>query len=249
MATETSTMNSSGNQQKVRLRAETSIDYNKEEYKYDDYLSRRTPGLQPPLQEFSHEDIGLRAASAKPTLLKAPDVGYEINGMGTSTFFVLSTSKSGGNTLYMSTTAAYDHVSDSFRESLHGLCAANSGLDQASVHDHRDRYIREPVGTEHPVVRLHPVIKKYSLYVNRLYTKRVVGWKREESGTLLNFLFDHIERDKTGIFACTGSQFCSESVQDKKGKHQETYDQADTDGGKAIPRAEGREETRPSPWD
>lgn len=24
--------------------------------------------------------------------------------------------------------------------------------------------------------------KKYSLYVNRLYTKRIAGWKREESG-------------------------------------------------------------------
>ncbi|EOD44023.1 putative alpha-ketoglutarate-dependent taurine dioxygenase protein [Neofusicoccum parvum] len=122
------------------------------------------------------------------------DMSYEINGMGTTTFFVLSTPPSGGDTLYLSTTAAYDHLSESFRSKLHGLHALHSGYDQASVHDHRDRYIREPIETEHPVIRLHPVTKQYGLYVNRLYTKRIVGWKREESDAMLNFLFDHIER-------------------------------------------------------
>lgn len=77
--------------------------------------------------------------------------------MGTTTFFVLSTPPSGGDTLYLSTTAAYDHLSESFRERLHGLRAIHSGFDQASVHDHRDRYIREPIETEHPVIRIHPV--------------------------------------------------------------------------------------------
>ncbi|KAL1630660.1 hypothetical protein SLS54_000531 [Diplodia seriata] len=90
MATETSTTQSSGNQPKVQLRAETSIDYDKEEYKYKGYLSHHTPGLQPPLQEFAHEDVGLRADPKKPNLLGAPDavvdeitpaIGTEIRGI------------------------------------------------------------------------------------------------------------------------------------------------------------------------
>jgi len=34
------------------------------------------------------------------------------------------------------------------------------------------------------------------LYVNRQFTRRIVGLKREESDNILNFLFDHI--DKSG---------------------------------------------------
>jgi hypothetical protein len=38
------------------------------------------------------------------------------------------------------------------------------------------------------------VPKTHSLFVNRLYTKKVVGLKEEESAILLNFLFDHIKK-------------------------------------------------------
>ncbi|KAJ0276431.1 hypothetical protein COL940_008283 [Colletotrichum noveboracense] len=262
---------------KLQLRAETSIDYEREKYKYESYLPHFTPGTQPPLEEFQHVDVGLRADPEKKSLLSAhgviheeitPAIGTEIhgiqlsqlnpaqldelallaaergvvlfrdqdfadigpdrqrqygqhfgplhvhqmggqikdypellpvyrdftNGMGTTTFLPLSTPRSGGDTLYLSTTAAYYALSDTYRTLLHGLKAVHSGFSQASVHDHRDRYIREPIETVHPVVRTHPVTKQLSLYVNRLYTKRIVGMKQEESTSLLNFLFDHIER-------------------------------------------------------
>ncbi|KAF0324399.1 alpha-ketoglutarate-dependent taurine dioxygenase [Colletotrichum asianum] len=281
--------------QKLQLRAETSIDYEQEKYKYESYLPHFTPGTQPPIEEFEHVDVGLRADAEKKNLLSAhgvtheeitPAIGTEIhgiqlsqlnpaqldelallaaergvvlfrdqdfadigperqrqygqhfgplhvhqmggqikdypellpvyrdftrcksrwcrdtslvlmvssNGMGTTTFLPLSTPRSGGDTLYLSTTAAYYALSDTYRTLLHGLKAVHSGFSQASVHDHRDRYIREPIETVHPVVRTHPVTKQLSLYVNRLYTKRIVGMKQEESTSLLNFLFDHIER-------------------------------------------------------
>ncbi|KXH69085.1 hypothetical protein CSAL01_01447 [Colletotrichum salicis] len=64
-----------------------------------------------------------------------------------------------------------------------------------SVKWHSDMsYEIEPIETIHPVVRTHPVTKQISLYVNRLYTNRIVGMKQEESAALLGFLFDHIER-------------------------------------------------------
>lgn len=116
------------------------------------------------------------------------------NGMGTTTFLALSTPASGGDTLYLSTTAAYYALSDTYRTLLHGLKAVHSGFSQAAVNENRQRYIREPIETVHPVVRIHPVTKQLSLYVNRLYTKRIVGLKQEESASLLGFLFDHIER-------------------------------------------------------
>lgn len=80
------------------------------------------------------------------------------NGMGTTIFYPLEVPASGGDTLYLSTTAAYEHLSEDFRRRLAGLQATHSGFSQASVHDHRDRYIREPIETVHPIVRTHPVL-------------------------------------------------------------------------------------------
>ncbi|KAK1718085.1 uncharacterized protein BDZ83DRAFT_722429 [Colletotrichum acutatum] len=288
--------------QTIQLRAETSINYDRESYKYESYLPHFVPRTQPPLEEFQHDDVGLRADSTKKNLLGAiqvsheevtpaigtevhgiqlsqlssvqldelallaaersvvifrdqdfvdigpekqkaygrhfgplhvhqmggqikdypellpvyrdftagavdneikdnvssvkwhGDMSYEINGMGTTTFLPLSTPSSGGDTLYLSTTAAYYALSETYRTLLHSLKAVHSGFSQASVNGHRDRYIREPIETIHPVVRTHPVTKKLSLYVNRLYTKQIVGMKQKESAALLGFLFDHIEK-------------------------------------------------------
>lgn len=77
--------------------------------------------------------------------------------MGTTIFFVLDGLPSGGDTLYLSTTAAYEHLSEDFRRRIAGLNATHSGFSQAAVHEHRERYIREPIETVHPVVRTHPV--------------------------------------------------------------------------------------------
>ena len=46
----------------------------------------------------------------------------------------------------------------------------------------------------HPVVRRHPVTGDEALYVNRQFTRRIVGLKKEESDAILNLLYDHIDR-------------------------------------------------------
>ena len=47
---------------------------------------------------------------------------------------------------------------------------------------------------QHPVVRQHPVTGEKALYVNQGFTRRIVGYKVEESEYLLKFLWDHIAK-------------------------------------------------------
>ncbi|KIH86453.1 taurine dioxygenase [Sporothrix brasiliensis 5110] len=151
------------------------------------------PALLPVYRDFVAGAVDPEIANNTSSIKWHSDMSYEVNGVGTTTFLALDTPASGGDTLYLSTTAAYNALSPAFRAFLHGKYAVHSGASQAAVHEHRDRYIREPIETLHPVVRTHPVTGARSLYVNRLYTRRIHGLKAEESAAVLAFLYNHIE--------------------------------------------------------
>jgi taurine dioxygenase len=99
----------------------------------------------------------------------------------------------GGNTLFASGYAAYDTLDRAVRNPLEGRKALhhyNYGSTQRG--DSR--------GTEvfgecmHPVFRSHEDTGKKAVYVNRLMTVGVEGMPDEESGPLLEKVFDHAEK-------------------------------------------------------
>jgi Taurine catabolism dioxygenase TauD, TfdA family len=47
---------------------------------------------------------------------------------------------------------------------------------------------------QHPLVRQHPVTGEKALYVNQGFTRRIVGYKVEESEYFLKFLYDHTSK-------------------------------------------------------
>ncbi|KAJ7356906.1 TauD-domain-containing protein [Mycena albidolilacea] len=127
------------------------------------------------------------------------DVSYELQPPGLTTFFLLAQPDVGGDTLFTSQVSTLQKLSPQFVAFLRTLTAVHSGVEQADFSRSGKRggiVRREPVENVHPVVRKHPVTGEEALYVNRQFTRRIVGLKKEESENILRFLYDHI--DKSG---------------------------------------------------
>ncbi|KAJ2915797.1 hypothetical protein MD484_g4615, partial [Candolleomyces efflorescens] len=123
------------------------------------------------------------------------DVSYERQPAGTTFFFILDQPETGGDTLFASQVEAYNRLSPEFQKRLEGLKAIHSGVAQVELSQRLGGPVRrQPVEFEHPVVRTHPVTKEKALYINQGFTRRIVGFKQEESDFLLKFLFDHIAK-------------------------------------------------------
>ncbi|EJD04643.1 alpha-ketoglutarate catabolism dioxygenase [Fomitiporia mediterranea MF3/22] len=124
------------------------------------------------------------------------DISYEKQTPGTTFFWILDQpTNGGGDTLFLSQVEAYNRLSPSFQRLLSGLRAVHSAVEQAEYSKRIGGPVRrEPVETEHPLVRQHPVTGEKALYVNQGFTRRIVGFKEEESEWLLDFLFEHISK-------------------------------------------------------
>jgi len=121
------------------------------------------------------------------------DITFENQPPGTTFLYMLDGPSRGGDTLFCNTALAYKRLSPEFRRRLHGLRAVHSGHDQAESSLAIGGICRrDPITSEHPVVRTHPVTGEKAIYVNPQFTRYIVGYKKEESDFLLKFLFDHI---------------------------------------------------------
>jgi taurine dioxygenase len=84
----------------------------------------------------------------------------------------------GGDTLWSNMYKAFDELSPPLRDLCRGLTA---------LHD-ADPHGRSELTSIHPVVRVHPVTRRESLFVNEHFTRRIVELSHEESQTLLGYL-------------------------------------------------------------
>ncbi|ORY59742.1 uncharacterized protein BCR38DRAFT_488758 [Pseudomassariella vexata] len=121
------------------------------------------------------------------------DVSYEKQPPGTTFLYILDKPETGGDTLFVNGVEAYNRLSPLFQERLHGLKATHSGIEQVAAAVARGSINRrDPVVSEHPIVRTHPATGEKALYVNPQFTRDIVGMKKEESDALLKFLYDHL---------------------------------------------------------
>jgi sulfonate dioxygenase len=118
------------------------------------------------------------------------DVSYERQPPGITILTLLSVPPTGGDTAWASQAIAYERLSQPIKTLLEGLRAEHSGFPQAEGARRDGKFVRrEPIKTEHPIVRVHPATGQKVLFVNPGFTKRIVGLKDEESDALLKLLF------------------------------------------------------------
>jgi taurine dioxygenase len=112
----------------------------------------------------------------------------------------------GGDTLFASMGRAYEALSEPMRHFLDGLRAVHSA---SRAYDPRTtgeaKYRGEAAITytfsesiydevEHPLVRTHPATGRRCLYVNPMFTQRIVGLASNESDALLALIYEHSVR-------------------------------------------------------
>jgi len=112
----------------------------------------------------------------------------------------VSVPKIGGDTLWASTSAAYDNLSDGWKEDLEGLEA---------IHDmgtFRNDFFREggivsvnsalkEVGSAvHKVIESHPITGQKYINVNQSFTRNIINESQGASDHILQYLFHHTTR-------------------------------------------------------
>lgn len=129
------------------------------------------------------------------------DVSCDLNPPLGSILNIKICPENGGDTLFASMYAAYDALSDRMKGYLDGLSAVHDG-----EHVYRGTYANLGVAdkptypsAQHPIVRKHPVTGRPALFVNRGFTKHIVGLPFDEGQAVLSYLFQHIENP---LFQC-----------------------------------------------
>lgn len=99
-----------------------------------------------------------RRSSSLSTIGYHSDVSYEHQPPGITILTLLEIPSTGGDTAWASQVVAYERLSDPIKKLLEGLRAEHSGFPQAEGARRDGKPVRrEPVASEHPIVRIHPV--------------------------------------------------------------------------------------------
>ena len=108
----------------------------------------------------------------------------------------------GGDTLFASTVLAYEGLSDGMKDTLGRLRAVHSSRHVFGARPEMPGEMSSRLGNSesavqdasHPVVIVHPLSGRKSLYVNPGFTLHFEGWTVEESEPLLGYLYKHVTR-------------------------------------------------------
>ena len=112
----------------------------------------------------------------------------------------------GGDTLWSSMTAAYDALSNPMKALLGNLTSEHDfsygfkeSLAEPEGRERLSNAVSQNPPVIHPVIRKHPESGKSVIFVNSLFTTKIIELPKNESDVILKFLYEHI---KTPEFTC-----------------------------------------------
>ncbi len=129
--------------------------------------------------QFWHSDSSHTAAPASMLMLRALELPPE----------------GGGDTCWSNMYLAYDSLSEAVRRMIDPMEAVHSDwrvfplLDRAYT-----AMLNKGLSNAHPVVRVHPETGRKALFVNELWTERLVGVPEDESRDILEMLYAQTRR-------------------------------------------------------
>jgi taurine dioxygenase len=109
----------------------------------------------------------------------------------------------GGDTLWADMRTAYDRLARPLRDLIDGLKAVHrisplaywgEPFDSAMSREDAQQLFEQAATVPpvvHPMVRVHPVTGRSSIFVNPGFTSHIVGFARHESDHLLRLLYEH----------------------------------------------------------
>lgn len=139
---------------------------------------------KPPSTDGWHTDVTFKTTPPFSTILYAREIP-----------------PAGGDTLWLSMTAAYDSLPAGMKSDLEGLRAVhdlgdfrnNFATGEADMCGEKLTAAHQKFGNAlHPIVQIHPATGKRFLYINPCFTQHVAGMKAAEANRLLTYLYDHI---------------------------------------------------------
>ena len=104
----------------------------------------------------------------------------------------------GGDTMFSNMEIAYETLDEKIKKVINNKRAIHSSLGAAAFvekyqemegNGNLDEY-----SNKHPIVRTHPETGNKILYVNSMYTKKIIDLEKSESDDILNQIFIHQQR-------------------------------------------------------
>ena len=104
----------------------------------------------------------------------------------------------GGDTMFSNMEIAYETLDEKIKKKINGKTAIHSSLGAAAFVEKYERMSGNGNTKEfsniHPMVRTHPETGKKILFVNSMYTNKIIEFDKKESDETLNEIFKHQER-------------------------------------------------------
>lgn len=141
---------------------------------YPTIIELENQGKSRDVNQHWHSDMTFNSSPPKLTML-----------------YALQAPEIGGETAFSNQVLAYVELSDGLKTVVDGLQAHHSAKGLARLYGQNEQ---EAPRALHPVVRTHDESGDRALYVCKAFTQRFEGWSREESESLLEYLFKHATR-------------------------------------------------------